>query len=97
MLMAAAAHSHWVRRPHVGVRRAQNGDTALIWAAANGHADCARLLLDAGADKNTADVVRRRVQCARRHWHCGGGDERLLCEALCHLHFCFHFSFLAFL
>jgi hypothetical protein len=30
---------------------AQNGYTPLIWAAWNGHADCARLLLDAGADK----------------------------------------------
>ena len=27
-------------------------------AASNGHADCARLLLDAGADKNAQDEVR---------------------------------------
>ena len=37
---------------------AQVGWTALIRAAANGHADCARLLLDAGAVKSAADVVR---------------------------------------
>jgi hypothetical protein len=29
--------------------------------AMNGHADCARLLLDAGADKNAKNNVRRRV------------------------------------
>ncbi len=31
--------------------RAQDGCTPLICAAENGHADCVRLLLDAGADK----------------------------------------------
>ncbi len=34
--------------------------TALILAAANGHAKCARLLLDAGADKDAKNNVRRR-------------------------------------
>jgi ankyrin repeat protein len=43
--------------PHA-LTRTQSGCTALIYAAANGHADCARLLLDAGADKNAKDVVR---------------------------------------
>ena len=47
---------------HVGTlgggRRAQIGFTALMWAAVNGRADCARLLLDAGADNNAADKVR---------------------------------------
>jgi ankyrin repeat protein len=36
----------------------QRGRTALIWAAANGHVECARLLLDAGVDKNAATNVR---------------------------------------
>ncbi len=39
-------------------RRAQSGSTALILAAGSGHADCARLLLDAGADKEATDKVR---------------------------------------
>ncbi len=37
----------------------QNGYTALILAAMNGCAGCARLLLDAGADKEVKDEVRR--------------------------------------
>ena len=36
----------------------QDGCTALIEAAWSGHADCARLLLDAGADKEARDDVR---------------------------------------
>ncbi len=39
--------------------RAQDGDTALISAAKNGHVDCARLLLNAGVDKNAKNLVRR--------------------------------------
>ncbi len=38
--------------------RVQFGMTALMWAASNGHADCARLLLDAGADKEAKNEVR---------------------------------------
>jgi hypothetical protein len=34
--------------------------TALICAVANGHADCVRLLIDAGVDKDAKDDVRRR-------------------------------------
>ncbi len=37
---------------------AQDGRTALILAARWGHADCARLLLDAGADKEVKSDVR---------------------------------------
>ena len=49
--------------------RAQEGDTALIWAGFNGHADCARLLLDAGADKTAANKVRMSVGgCVRAFW-----------------------------
>jgi hypothetical protein len=36
----------------------QNGWTALIWAARNGHADCLRLLLGAGANKDAKTMVR---------------------------------------
>ena len=43
--------------------RAQYGYTALIWAARNDHADCTRLLLDAGADKNAKDEVRVSLPC----------------------------------
>ena len=43
---------------------AQNGGhTALIWAGFNGHADCLRLLLDAGADKEVTDWVRVSQTC----------------------------------
>ena len=38
--------------------RAQNRFTALIYASDRGHADCVRLLLDAGADKNAKGPVR---------------------------------------
>ena len=38
---------------------AQEGDTALLMAAFYGHADCVRLLLDAGADKEAHTGVRR--------------------------------------
>jgi ankyrin repeat protein len=37
---------------------AQDGSTVLIWAAANGHTDCVRLLIDAGADKEARNHVR---------------------------------------
>ncbi len=36
----------------------QRGSTALICAALNGRADCVRLLIDAGADKDAKDHVR---------------------------------------
>ncbi len=42
-------------------RRAHEKRTALIWAAAYGYADCARLLLDAGADKEAKMNVRARA------------------------------------
>jgi hypothetical protein len=35
----------------------QLGWSALIWAACNGHAECVRLLIDAGADTEATDEV----------------------------------------
>ena len=48
--------------------RAQIGCTALMWAAENGRTDCARLLLDAGADKNAADKVRAILFAVCGQW-----------------------------
>jgi hypothetical protein len=39
---------------------AQYGSVALMYAAREGHADCVRLLIDAGADKDASNNVRRR-------------------------------------
>jgi ankyrin repeat protein len=36
----------------------QDGFTALFFAIINAHADCVRLLLEAGADKEAKDTVR---------------------------------------
>ncbi len=56
----------------------QNGWTALVWAAHMGHADCVRLLLDAGANKDTMNNVRAIAGCfclarpmSRRNGDCG--------------------------
>ena len=49
--------------------RAQGRWTALIYAAAEGHADCVRLLLDAGADKDAKDQVRASGRVVWR-WAC---------------------------
>ncbi len=51
--------------------RAQDGWTALIWAAEKGHADCARLLLDSGADKEAKDKVRA-TSAGVRGWRAFG-------------------------
>ena len=45
---------------------AQSGWTALTWAAMHGKTDCARLLLDAGADTNATDEVRASAGCCVR-------------------------------
>ena len=39
-------------------RSAQNGQTALHWAALRGREACVQLLLDKGADPNARDQVR---------------------------------------
>ena len=43
-----------------GESDSQHGRTALIWAAMRSNADCVRLLIDAGADKEAKYIVRRR-------------------------------------
>ncbi len=43
-----------------GESDSQSGCTALAYAAKTGHADCVRLLIDAGADKDIKNDVRRR-------------------------------------
>ena len=58
---------------HIGRRAQMSGGTALIYAAHEGHADCARLLLDAGADKEAKDPVRARAgfasePCCVQRW-----------------------------
>ncbi len=55
--MAAEATVTYCGR-HIERRRAQQGRTALISAGFSGRVDCARLLLDAGADSNAKDNVR---------------------------------------
>ena len=55
---AIALRPWWVARLAHMAAWSQNGHTALMCAAESGHVDCARLLLDAGADMNAKDVVR---------------------------------------
>jgi hypothetical protein len=43
-----------------GDSESQGGWRALIYAAEYGHTGCARLLIDAGADKEAKNNVRRR-------------------------------------
>jgi hypothetical protein len=49
---------------------AQHNKSALISAARNGHADCVRLLLDAGADKEVTEHVRVSVSVSARVCDC---------------------------
>ena len=90
MVAAAAVHVGGT----FGRRSAQDGSTALICAAAYGHAECARLLLDAGADKEVkCNEVRASagwMACVALWSCCGDG---FVCEEACHLHFSFQFHF----
>jgi ankyrin repeat protein len=47
-------------------RRAQDGWTPLHYASWSGHVDCARLLLERGADKNAKNEVRTHAPPPRR-------------------------------
>ena len=56
-----------LRRRHTcggTLAHAQDGRTALLWAASEGHLDCARLLLNAGADKDIVNNVRGRSEAS---------------------------------
>jgi hypothetical protein len=50
-----ASHVRWCLV--IGESDSQYRCTALMRAAADGHADCVRLLIDAGADKEARDEV----------------------------------------
>ena len=91
---------HTLRWSHIGRRRrrAQLGQTALIRAAGNGHAECVRLLLDAGADTNAKDEVRAHAGTGVLGF--GGGvdaDGGMWSSETCHLHLCSQFSVSTFL
>jgi hypothetical protein len=70
---AICACAFWIgrlrrlRRYIVTRTHSQNGYTALMWAAWNGHADCAQLLLDAGVDKEAKCNVRCRSAASAVH------------------------------
>jgi hypothetical protein len=54
-------HGHYcaaLRRGLAFNTRAQTLMTPLLWAAVHGRTDCARMLIDAGADKEATDMVR---------------------------------------
>jgi hypothetical protein len=57
--------------------RLQDGSTALIDTAFYGHADCARLLLNAGADKDIVNNVRGRSEASNDVLFC----LRLVCQS----------------
>ena len=50
-------------------QHAQGGDTALILVSRLGRLDCARLLLNAGADKDAKNNVRVDLcDCSETYW-----------------------------
>ena len=49
----------------------QGGHTPLIWAAMNGHAAVAALLLEKGADKDAKNNVSNRRHCPCERIHVG--------------------------
>jgi hypothetical protein len=53
-----------ISAPTAFLQLSQGGRAALVFACSSNRSDCARLLLDAGANKNSRDSVR--ISC--RHW-----------------------------
>jgi hypothetical protein len=61
-VVAGGAAAIEIKSPHEFLRQPQDGCTALWFAAANGHIDCLRLLIDSGANINAEDMVRESVR-----------------------------------
>jgi ankyrin repeat protein len=58
----------------------QEGRTALMWAAMNGHTEAVKALIDKGADKDATEKVRRRC-CAIAGER--ANDQRMFGRGLC--------------
>jgi ankyrin repeat protein len=58
---------------HLANKRAQDGYTALILSAGKNHTICVRMLLDAGADMNAKNNVRRFGRLGQLWGACFGG------------------------
>ena len=73
-----------------GESESQNEVAALMVAVLNGHADCVRLLIDAGADKEATCDVRRRSLLCWAHFLCISPFPFVLpyCTSFLHRHHC---------
>jgi ankyrin repeat protein len=69
----------------IDVVESWRGQTPLMWAAAEGHADTMRMLIEAGADVNARSAIqhweRQRTQEPREKWLPPGGFTPLLFSA----------------
>ena len=72
-------------------------NTALLWAADNGHTDCVRLLLEAGVDKQKANEEGSTASVCLRRRHtsttltavcCSGGANKDKQLRMAGLRFC---------
>jgi len=67
-LSRALAGRAWLMRVGAASRRWQFGNNALMFACINGHTDCAKLLLQAGAKVEAKDNVRASPLASRARW-----------------------------